>query len=37
MLPFGPDTIRAVTNLMVTADDIAAALHIISNSLESSS
>jgi threonine aldolase len=36
MLPFGPDTIRAVTNLMVTADDIAAALHIISTTLESS-
>ena len=36
MLPFGPDTIRAVTSLMVTADDIAAALHIISATLESS-
>jgi threonine aldolase len=36
MLPFGPDTIRAVTSLMVTADDIAAALRTISTVLESS-
>lgn len=36
MLPFGPDTIRAVTSLMVTADDIATALHIISSTLKSS-
>jgi hypothetical protein len=37
MLPFGPDTIRAVTSLMVTADDIAAALRIIANTLQPAS
>lgn len=30
VLPVGPDTIRAVTNLMVTAEDIEAAVKIIS-------
>ena len=33
VLAVGPDTIRAVTNLMVSADDIEAAVGIVSDLL----